>query len=81
MATVGPDKMEWGYIESGDTVSGVLDPDGDIPVLDLSFVLAGQEHAWRGPTFPQGTGFRIRIEIDAKGTVSERHCFWPCWLR
>ena len=78
---VGPEKTWWGDIEAGDTDSWVLDPDGEIPELDLSFVLAGKKRAWTGPRFPRGTGYRIRIEIDAKGTVSERHCFWPCWLR
>ncbi|HVZ33248.1 MAG TPA: hypothetical protein VG963_12530 [Polyangiaceae bacterium] len=78
-AIVGANKSSWPQLLPGESVSVVLNPDGEPPELSLLFELAKQKYSWEAPQFtPQG--FAIAIAIHADGSVSERHCVAPCAL-
>lgn len=76
----GADKAYWPELRAGDSVRTTLFTEGEDTSLIIQFVIQGREVSWHGPTFPAGTGYRIAIQVDSSGQVSEQHCVLPCQL-
>ena len=77
----GSDKYSWPSLAAGSdrNINLVPGPDDD---RQLSFIYTfdGQQRSWDGPKFEAGIGYRLEITIDAKGSVTSRHCILPCSL-
>jgi hypothetical protein len=78
-AIVGATKSSWPDPSPGESVSVVLNPDGEPAELTLLFELDGQRHSWEGPR-PTLAGHAIAVTIRPDASVSERHCKLPCSL-
>jgi hypothetical protein len=78
-AISGADRESWAIIKPGASVQATLEPDGERPELLLDFKQAEQKVEWVGPALDQSRGYRISVDIDASGTIHERHCELPCW--
>lgn len=78
---VGGDKFFWHGIPAG-TVERVTLRPGELDNRQLTLIYTQNDlkKYWEGPEFEAGTNYRIEIKIDAKGIVSQRHCFQPCSL-
>jgi hypothetical protein len=75
---VDSDKVHWPYILPGETGRATLTPTGGSTSLTLIFDLRGERRVWIGPMLGYGPGYRIAIQIDANGDVTEQHCMMPC---
>ena len=78
-AIVGASKSSWPNLSPGESVSVVLNPDGEPAELTLLFELNGRRHSWEGPG-PTLAGHTIAVKIRPDASVSERHCKLPCSL-
>jgi hypothetical protein len=78
LVVAGPDKASWPTLQAGESVRTTLFTDGGDTTLFVQFVLQGQQVDWYGPDFPVGTGYRIALQVDASGSVTEEHCVLPC---
>ena len=78
----GGDKAYWPELQAGETVRTTLFTGGGDTALTVQFTTArGGPMSWAGPSFAPGTGYRIALQIDADGSVTEKHCVLPCRLR
>ncbi|MFM2419423.1 MAG: hypothetical protein RL385_4146 [Pseudomonadota bacterium] len=75
---VDSDKVHWPYILPGETERATLSPTGGTTSLTLIFDLRGERRVWIGPDLGYGPGYRIAIQIDANGDVTDQHCMMPC---
>jgi hypothetical protein len=75
----GADKAFWPVLRSGDTARTRLFTGGDETSLTMQFTINGEQVSWHGPDIPDGAGYRIAIEVDSVGQVTERHCLLPCF--
>lgn len=82
MVFAGGDKAYWPELQAGETVRTTLFTGGGDTALTVQFTTArGGPMSWAGPSFGPGTGYRIALQIDADGSVTEKHCVLPCRLR
>lgn len=77
----GADKYSWYVLAAGEakTINLLPGPRNNRQLV-LLYTLDGEKKSWEGPKFPFGTGYRIEVKIDARGTVASRHCVLPCSL-
>lgn len=74
----GADKASWPEIGAGRTVRSTLFTESGDTSLLVQFTLDDKQVNWHGPKFPNETGYRIAVIVDAAGNVTERHCILPC---
>jgi hypothetical protein len=78
---VGSDKFFWHDLSAGEVETVTLMPGPqDDRQLTLLYTMDGEQKSWDGPKFNLGTGYRIEIKVDARGTITYRHCILPCSL-
>jgi hypothetical protein len=74
----GGSKSSWPSLAPGESVSVVLSPEGDLPVLSMTYWLGSAPRTWNGPSPTRGQGYAISIHIGKDARVTERHCTMPC---
>ena len=74
----GASKSSWSLLQPGESVSVVLQPQGEPPQVTMTYAVGALPREWRGPAIPAGVGYRIEITVTADGSVAERHCQMPC---
>jgi hypothetical protein len=74
----GGDKKWWPTVSPGESVRTALRTGGGDTQLLVQFTLRGERIQWRGPALGEDAGYRIAVEVDRDGAVSERHCKLPC---
>lgn len=80
--TVDADKYHWPSLGGGEVrrVNLWPGPDGAREVV-LYYTQAGNPKSWVGPRLGVSQqGYLVRLDIDADGSVSSRHCAQPCSL-
>jgi hypothetical protein len=74
----GSDKDWWPMVSPGESVRTALRTGGGDTQLLVQFTLRGERMQWHGPALGEDAGYRIAVEVDGDGAVSERHCKLPC---
>ena len=66
----GGGKSSWPSLAPGESVSVVLSPEGDLPVLSMTYWLGPAPRTWNGPSSTRGKGYAISIHIRRMCTPS-----------
>lgn len=80
-AIIGADKFWWAsFAENEENTATLYTKKNPSTNLTLIYTVNGSERSWESADFSEGEGYRVRLEIDAKGSVKENFCKMPCRL-
>lgn len=80
-AIIGADKFWWASFDNNEentvTLSTKKSPSTNLTLL---YTISGEKRSWESDEFSESDSYRIKLEIDASGSVKEDICKMPCRL-